>query len=408
MNMAARNASQDLSVAFLRNLGEIERIRPQWDALHAQDPLSGVFLSWQWMMEGFRQSEGRFVVLVARSRQKMGQVVGILPLKARVHWSRSRQELQTQYQAGGRLIGSEYTGFLCDPAYETQVLAGFARCIAELPWVSLSLRYVDQEERIRLFRAAFPKESFDAKFKPYRINKGETNNLVSPQVSLPQSFDAYLAEKLSANFRKSFRRRERAHLLTGDVHFTVADRDSFESHVDILLNFWMGKWAPVKGRATAGKVAQNYRRTLAAGLKTGTLFLPVLWQGDRPLGALGHILDHEHGRVHFIVAGRDTEASVDYIGQFLHLGSIEWAIAHGYGTYDFCHGDEPYKFSYGAEDLQMSYLSVKRKDLDGRAVLDPNCTRDALLRLKDFMAGDRLDAAMRLADQLIDEKTRHL
>jgi CelD/BcsL family acetyltransferase involved in cellulose biosynthesis len=404
MNMATRHVTEDLSVALLRDINDVEGLRSEWDALHSQDPLSGVFLSWHWMMEAFRGNSGRYVVLVARSKQQMGQVVGILPLKSRVHWSRSQKALQTQYHAGGRLIWSEYTGFLCNPAFETQVLDRFARTFSELPWVSLSMRYVDQEERIELFRAAFPKETFEAKFKAYRINKGETNNLVSPQVDLPETFEAYLAEKLSTKFRKQFRRFERIHLLTGDLHFTVADEETFGSHIKILLDFWMLKWAPVKGLSTAKKAAANYRRTLQAGLNTGTLFLPVLWKGDQPLGALGHILDPDLRKVHFIVVGRDTDTRAGYIGQFLHLGSIEWAIAHGYRLYDFCHGDEPYKFSYGAENADLKYLSIKRKDLESGEVLDPYCARDALIRIKRFLESDQTDAALQACNQLIDSQ----
>jgi CelD/BcsL family acetyltransferase involved in cellulose biosynthesis len=405
MNISTRHITEDLSVALLRDIEEVEGLRSEWDNLHSQDPLSGVFLSWNWMMEAFRENGGRFVVLVARSKQQMGQVVGILPLKSRVHWSRSQNALQTQYHAGGRLIWSEYTGFLCNPAFETQVLDRFARNVSELPWVSLSMRYVDQEERIKLFHAAFPKDRFEAKFKAYRINKGETNNLVSPQVDLPETFDAYLAEKLSTSFRQKFRRFEKLHLLTGDLHFSVADEESFESHIKILLDFWISKWAPAKGLSTAKKVATNYRRILKAALNTGTLFLPVLWKGDQPLGALGHILDPELRRVHFIVVGRNIDSRASYIGQLMHLGSIEWAIAHGYRTYDFCHGDEPYKYRYGTENVDMRYLSIRRRNIGSHDVLDPCCARDALIRIRGFLESRQSDAALQACNQLIDSQT---
>ncbi|WP_235952755.1 GNAT family N-acetyltransferase [Alterinioella nitratireducens] len=399
--MAPRDISQDLTVHLLRSLSEVEDLRADWTELHRRDPQAGLFLSWDWMMRGFRDNPGRFTVLVARADAVSDQVVAILPLKSRVHWSRSKSEFQTQYQAAGRLIGGEYTGFICDPDWEEVALPALAQTLDQMPWTTLSLRYVDQIDRIKAFRAGFARAEYSTRFRPYLINKGETDNLVSPQVTLPDSFDAFLNEGLSANSRQKFRRLERKHLNTGELHLTDTGAETFDAHLEILLEFWGRKWIPKKGAATAAKAADMYRRTLRAGLETDTLFLPVLWRGDTPLGALGHILDHEQKTVHFIVAGRDVDADVPFAGQILHLGSIEWAIAHGYRVYDFCHGNEPYKYSYGTTDKETRYLTVQRREALGARAFDRDNTPEALLRVQDQIKAKKYDLAMRACAQLI-------
>ena len=119
-------------------------------------------------------------MLVARRKGTARDVVGYLPLKLRVHWSRSTRQCQTEVEAAGRLAGSEYTGFLCDPGLEEPVIAAFAKYLAGLPWVRLSLRYEPTLRRSALFGAAFGQDAFRVKQLPYRINRGETDNLKCP------------------------------------------------------------------------------------------------------------------------------------------------------------------------------------------------------------------------------------
>ncbi len=401
MNVVSAPISQDLTVHVVRDLDALEALKPEWNAVHARDAQAGVFLSWDWMMQGFRANKGRFSVLVARGDGISDAIVGILPLKSRLHWSRSRSEFQTQYEAGGRLIWSEYTGFICDPDWEAETLPAFASALGQMPWMSFAMRYVDQTDRIKLFRKSFPKSAFSTALKPYLINKGQTNNLVSPQVALPTDFDQFLKSALSANSRQKFRRTERKHLETGDLHLTGTSSATIEAHLGILLKFWMTKWEPLKGRSAAAKTAGNYRKIVEAAFATNTLFLPVLWRGDRPIGALAHILDRKLKKVHFIVVGRDLEFDAPYVGQILHLGSIEWAIAHGYRVYDFSHGNEPYKYSYGTTDVETQFLTVQRRTADRGTVFDDANTTEAVARIQTFIKAKKYDRAVQGCEQIV-------
>ncbi|KZY34785.1 hypothetical protein A3731_18495 [Roseovarius sp. HI0049] len=389
-----------LQVEIVDTPDALEALAPAWQRLQGRDMESTVFLTWEWLAPAFRQNPWRWSVLVVRDPVNSAEAICIIPLKYRTHWSRTQQQFQTQLEAGGRLLFSEYTGFLCDPAQEEAGLAAAADKLAAMPWARLSMRYVAQSRRARLFTDRLAAQGLDVRYRDYRINKGETDNLVSPQIDLPEEFGGYLKTQLSANTRQRYSKTRRRHLDTGDYTFTHADAATLEEDIIALLAFWKVKWAETKGEAAAEQVAANYRNVLTAAHRCGALFLPVLKRGERRLGALGHAIDRRNGIVHFIVAGRDTQAEETFIGDALHFHSIEWAIAQGFICYDFGHGDERYKYSYGAENLQTLYFDIRRTEPGSAGMLDVLCLGEALKRTEAFIRDGKTDRAARACAQL--------
>ena len=372
-----------LSVDVISRWEEFAMLRPHWQALAARDPEAGLFLGWDWLAEGFAAHPGRWRVLIVH---RGARLVAALPLKSRLHWSRSAAEFQTEYEAGGRLIWSEYTGLICDPAEEAAAIALIGRRLRAMPWMRLSLRYVESEDRARRLLAQFPPEGYSGRLADYRINGGRTDNLICPRVPLPADFDSYLAALPSRNMRAKIRRFRRRDLDSGALRLSQADATDPRADIDRVLALWRAKWAPQKGAETARRVAGNYRDMLLAAHRTGTLYLPMLWRGDRLLGGLGHVIDRATGRAHFILAGRDETADEPGIGVLLHAESIRWAIGQGLRIYDFGHGDEAYKFGFGAEARRVSYLTLRRRSATpARLRLDPGARAAALARILAFI-----------------------
>ena len=375
-------------------------LKPAWERLLAQDSESTVFLSWDWLARAFRDNAFRWSVLVVREAEDAQEVMCILPLKYRVHWSRSQEEFHTEIEAGGRLLWSEYTGFLCHPSFEAQGLEAVAVKLAQLPWTRLSMRYVAQERRAKLFVDAMERRGCVGAFREYRINNGETDNLVCPQVSLPDDFETYLNEQVSANRRQKWYRFQRQRIGSGQVRFEVADAHSAEADITALLDLWMGRWEEEKGTASALKAAGNYGDVLMAAQAQGDLYLPLLRSEDRTLGALGHVVDRARGRVHFIIAGRDVAARDPFIGAALHFHSIKWAIENGMTLYDFCHGNEAYKYSFGAEDREVQYFVLRRKRYNPHLAFDSIGTGEALRRVEGFLKDGKTERAAQGCAQL--------
>jgi CelD/BcsL family acetyltransferase involved in cellulose biosynthesis len=399
--MTPNNPAQShLRVETIDTYAEFLAIEAAWKALEDRDPEMTFFLSWDWLGQAFRDNSYRWSVLVVYASAAKDDIVGLLPLKYGVHWSSTRNEFQTEIEAGGRLIFSEYTGFLCNPENETAVMGALASALRVMPWSKLSLRYVAQKQRATLFCAAFERFGYPVTWKEYRINKGKTDNLICPHVPLPDDFEAYLQASVSANTRQRYRRFQRKFFTNGDYHFTHCDATSFDEDVAILMGFWKQKWAPEKGRSKSSSVAANFEKVLKAASETEALFLPILWRGDTPLAALGHVMDPKNGAMHFIIAGRDDAAEEAFIGAALHFHSIECAILLGCQYYDFGHGDEEYKFSYGAEPTKVEYFSINRPDAGSEMVFDSISTGVALKRIGRFIKAGERDQAEHACRQL--------
>ena len=384
---------------------DLRALKPDWDALFDQDPDAGVFLSYDWLEYGLLANPNRWRIFVVRD--KTGVPVCIFPTKQRVHWSKTYNQFQTEIEAAGRLAWGEYTGFICRIDQEEDALKVLAQALEGYPWKSLSLRYEPTLRRSRIFAEAFG-EAFSHQFRPYRINKGEIDNLVSLKVPIEAGFENVLASRVSSNTRQKIRRYRRKLLETGTYRITTASSETMERDIAGLLRNWVDQWSTQKGTDKALEIADRYGRALLTAESTDSLYLPVLWQGDKMLGALGHVVDKKQGCVNFLVAGRNSKATDPAIGLLLHAQAIEWAADAGYRAYDFGHGDQSYKLSFGPEKTRSHYLNVRRAG--DKSVLDIVSLRPALQRLANFAQEGKADRIKPSAEQLaslLDPQSLH-
>src|SRR5690606_17254559 len=133
------------------------------------------------------------------------------------------------------------------------------------------------------------------------------------------------------------------------LRVTHADARTFQRDLDILLTLWAQRWGDSKG-PRLNRILRSTRRELADALDTGNLFLPVLWDGDRPLGAFACLVDHQKRELLFQMAARDPDFDQPSPGLVLHAHAIRWAIEQGLARYDFLRGDEPYKYSFADKE----------------------------------------------------------
>ncbi len=398
MNQQTHIPSQaaSLHLTVIDDLARLAAFKPAWDALHTRDPVVGIFMSYDWLISGFRANPGRWRVFVVADVQ--GNPLCIFPAKTRVHWSQSAQEFQTEIEAAGRLSWGEHTGFICDPAQEAPALAHLAQALRALPWKTFAIRYETTGRRARLFAEAMG-EGFTHRFRDYRINRGQTNNLIGLKTPLPRSFDSFLAEGLSANTRQKIRRYRRKFIDNGIYTIRSATPDTSERDIAGMLQNWALTWAGNKGLDDTLLIAERYARALLNAEALGALYLPTLWQGERMLGGLAHVIDREAGVAHFLLSGRDPEAGDPAIGILLHAQAIEWAIGQGLQTYDFGHGDQPYKYSFGAQEVESFNLEVRRHGQE--RIFDPCGIKLALERLHAFARAGQLERVQNGSAQLL-------
>ncbi|NEP19186.1 MAG: tetratricopeptide repeat protein, partial [Leptolyngbya sp. SIO4C1] len=185
------------------------------------------------------------------------------------------------------------------------------------------------------------------------------DHYICPYIALPNSWDAYL-QTLSSNTRQKIRRFLRKVEGSARYRITSVEKNSLESHIVILLDLWQSRWLEKKGTGAANML-DAVRRLLRHSFEQNCLALPVLWQDDRPIGAIAHLLDWRKRQLLFYMTARDSDIKQPPPGLILQAYSIRQAIQQGFKTYDFLRGNEPYKYSLGAQDRQIQHLVVRRR-----------------------------------------------
>jgi CelD/BcsL family acetyltransferase involved in cellulose biosynthesis len=347
-------------------------LRAEWEAVYEADPEAQFFLSWTWMAGWLPSLNRPWFVLAARPEAEDSAYAAFFPLWIDTKERKSGGFYNNLYMGGN--YTADYTGFICRPEQEQRVLPAFADRLRQLNWTNLRLEFLRaSERRTQLFLEAFPDREFSIS-EINRIGKDGIDNSLCPFASLPADWEAYLSDRLSANSRQKFRRLLRQIENSGEFRITHADRNTVGRDIDLLLGFWIARWAPEKGAQTDA-IARNHRLMLQRAFEAGALFLPVLWQGERAIGALAILVDAAKRSFLFFMAGRDETFEGLPSGLALHAHSIRHAIHNGFILYDFLRGNEPYKRYFGVEERRVTSFVVTTKDeknlggrLDGRSL----------------------------------------
>jgi tetratricopeptide (TPR) repeat protein len=355
-----------LVVETIDNIEDFKRLQGAWDAAYDADPEAQYFLSWTWLSKWLPRLVGPWFILAAREANSQNYA-GFFPLRLRTKEWKSGGFYNEINMAGNYV--ADYTGFVCKPEVETDVIKAFAARLKQLNWANVHLENIrTSETRLQRLLNHFPGTLFERK-EFVRVNKKDnTDNCVCPILHLPDSWEKYLENLPSSNMRQKIRRFLRQLESSDELRITVADANTVERDVELLLSLWETKWTQRKGDRIKILV-ENNRNMLRDAADTGSLFLPVLWQGEKPLGALGSFIDPVKRSLLFFVAGRDETVTTPPPGVILHAYSIRHAIGEGLVTYDFLRGNEPYKYTWGAIDRSIKCIDLvtrDRKNLGGK------------------------------------------
>jgi CelD/BcsL family acetyltransferase involved in cellulose biosynthesis len=395
-----------MHIERIDTFADFQRLETAWNIVYQSDPEAQFFLSWQWLAGVLETYPGEWLVLVARGLD--GTALGFLPLRLKTIWSKSRRQLRNELHFAGRLFWADYGGILCLPEQEEAVLSAFAAHLKHMNWSHCYLKgFRVSDRRFALFMAPFADERLQVELRTSTINDGETDNLVCPYIDLPDTFAAYLAEKLSSNTRQKINRFLRKIEASPEYTISTANVVTYSRDVQILTMLWSKMWGEYKGEDTA-RLATKYGLIVQRGLDDRLVHLIVLWHGDTPVGILASFVDREKSRLLFFVSGRDEEFRELPVGLMLHACNIRWAIENGIRTYDFLRGNEPYKYSLGAVDAQLKYPLIETKsgiNLNGK--LDPGCIDEALGMAADFIKRHRPHRAEIACQQILKTASGH-
>jgi CelD/BcsL family acetyltransferase involved in cellulose biosynthesis len=338
-------------------------LKRDWDSVYRADPEAQFFLSWTWMSSWLSVigRQNRWVILAAKLHADSSTYVAFFPLRFRVKTNRSDGRPYREIAMAGNR-GADYTGLICVPAFQNDAIKAFAECLKRLEWKILNLEFIcASDQRIGLLLGQFPQQKFHIREVEDTNEIDNVNLCRCPYVKLPSDWNSYLNHELSTNSRQKIRRLIKKIESSTEFRITHTTAQTFDLDLSILLEFWALKWGGRKGERL-DIIKRIYRTMLMHCFTRDSLFLPVLWKGGVPLGALALLIDVEKRSLLFYVGGRDATVKSPPPGVVLHAYSIRYAIRRGFTTYDFLRGNERYKYSFGKEERHIRHVIVVDKN----------------------------------------------
>ncbi|AZO09629.1 GNAT family N-acetyltransferase [Mesorhizobium sp. M3A.F.Ca.ET.080.04.2.1] len=394
-----------MRVDVIDSFDTLVRLRSNWDAVYAADPEAQYFMSWPWIAGWFKRLRYQWLVLAVR-KEGSSDYVGFFPVQLRTERTRDGA-FHNELRTGGGYFAC-YAGFICDPDVEEDGIRAFAEATKQLNWSRLHLEIIFvSPRRLRGFLSAFPAPEF-LTGKVRRPDDGDgIDHDVYVYVNLPGDWEEFLNGRLGPATRKTARRTLRAIDDAAEYRVTDVTAATLERDLQILLRFWENQWgAKLAARYHPGlpqAMINNFRNMLRCAFEDDALYLPVLWQGEKPIGVQATLIDRKNRSLIGMLNGRDMTIRKPAPGFALHLYSMRWAIENGFTVYDLQTGDFSYKYDFGGLERRVECLLVStasRRNLGGR--LEARSLPVVLARAKALHQAGDLDGAVRACRQILE------
>lgn len=361
-------------IDIIDNEADFVALRENWYEVFMADPEGQHYLSWGWMRNYlFRRK--RWFVLALREASPGSPYVAFLPLRVLTPYDEASATFSDEIVMGGN-HSADYTGFIARPEHEKSAIYGFAAFLKKQNWTHLRLDYFagSAKRRAAFIRALEMPDVMHRDSTPK--NSDNIDNCICPYIPLPGSWDEYLATRMSGQTRQKLRRFLRMVEVDDAYSITFATKETIGRHLDVLFEFWYAKWVARKGEERTKRLIVATREMLMDCFNDGTLEVPMLSYGGKPLAVLANILDRDKKTVFFYITGRDESWTTPSPGLILHATCIRRAIEDGFLIYDFLRGNEKYKYAFGTDERQISCVLFRTrngKNLGG--VLHPRSIR---------------------------------
>ena len=399
-----------MRVDVIDSFDALAKLRGNWDAVYAADPEAQYFMSWAWMAGWFKRLRYQWLVLAAREEDSSGYV-GFFPLQLRTERA-SDGTFHNELRTGGGYVAG-YAGFLCNPDVQDAVMRAFAEHTKQLNWAKLHLENIfASPRRLDAFLGAFSGPEFQSG-KVRRPDDGDNiDHDIYVYVNLPGDWEEFLNDRLGPATRKTARRTLRAIDDAAEYRVTHVTAASLERDLQTLFRFWENQWGAKLAARYHPSLPQammtNFRNVLRSAFEDDALYLPVLWQGETPIGVQATLIDRKNRSLIGMLNGRDLAIKKPAPGFALHLYSVRWAIENGFAVYDLQTGDFSYKYDFGGLERRIECLLVRtasRRNLRDR--LESRSLPVVLARAKALQQTGDLEGATRVCRQILDADPAH-
>lgn len=355
---------QTLSIRLITGTQELHDLRPAWEELHSRSVDCELSLHPVWLLswwEVFGADEQRALRVLAFLDQD--RLVGLAPLLARPHVYAPALEFRRLENLGsGEQVADEtcgdYLGLLAERGREADVAAAFAEALVSGRaggWDELLLASMDGDSPVpALLQSAFAARGCPAILEQWSV---------SPYISLPGSWDEYLAglkTSRRAQIRKALRNFEN---WAGEppVLSRVRSTADLEEGKKILIELHGERWT-ADGVFASARFRSFHELLMPDLLRAGGLELGWISVRGVPVAAFYNFV--WENKVSFYQGGRrlDTPADVQ-VGMAMHACLIRAAIEDGRREYDFLAGVSQYKTSFALASRPIVRLRVARPSM---------------------------------------------
>lgn len=358
-----------MNIEIIDRIEAFEAIRANWENIYEKDPQAQFFISWVWIfktIQDYKQYEAPWFILAVKSSSNSSDYVGFFPLTIKTIENEQDGFFFNQLSPAG-VTDADHPGCLCLPEYEAEAVSCFANYLQQQDsWSILEMSNIPQaSKRLSLLLSNFASENFNTKEESpdnYKNPLDNINNGILPYITLPDSWESYLMNVLNLKSRRNIRRSLRKFEGCSEFRITDVNAENLENHIKIITEFWYSNWKSRKGEKKCNQISRHMALELRYCFENGCLDLPVLWKGDKPLGAIANFSDIRKKTILCFVGGRDLTFRELPIGIVLHTYAIRNAIENGFKTYDFLMGNEAYKYSFGAQERYIHTITVERRN----------------------------------------------
>lgn len=323
-----------MQVTMINGFTQFDALKGAWESAYAADPHATICVSWSWLRGWFEVTPHSWFVLAVRPNSYT-PYVGFLPMAM----------ASSDLLMGGTPL-ADYSGFVCPPEYESRALRTFAEYVGKkLKWDVFRL-INGMDSRL---------EEFLGYFTARRFIREQSKLGSCPYIRLPGSWDQYLRECLGPKTSRDIRRSLKKIDASPDCHVTCAEKETLDYHIDTLLSHWHARWG------MPDYYREGFRKVFHRTFMEGILWLSILWDGVKPIGAVAGFLERDKKTFTACITTSDVSYTQLRPGKAIYAYSIKYAIDNGCEVYDFTQGNEDYKFSFGAvERFSPSIIMTHR------------------------------------------------
>lgn len=325
-------------------MDKFDSLKTSWDNIYSADQQATVFVSWDFIRGWIATAGDNWLILSVRALKSKDYVAFIV-----LHISSNKQNLGMSYS-----LLSDHTSFICLPGYEKEAINVIAKFIQQhISWKKFMLQEV-MDSRLDLFLECFSARKFI-------ITELETTPC--PYIPLGDTWDQYLADRLSQKGRKKLRKYLRDLENKDDLSITHIQDNNIETQIETLLTLWQMKWGEEKS-----STLKSLRSIFINCYHGNHLFMPIIWSGTEPVSASVAFVDYQKKCLYDYIGGWDEKFSKLSPGATINAFGIRFATENGFEIYDFLRGSEGYKYtSFGAIDRFNRNILIEKKNLKSTA-----------------------------------------